>query len=117
MLFYFTVYLMLNDINYFAVEGTFTSIFTLKGLQKICFIELIQTLFFLFSFSSLSVTNYFLLFIHLFSLCRFLVSYKLFMILLIDLCSVLCPVLFLFGVRLGSLPLVLFAGSFGGCVH
>jgi hypothetical protein len=29
----------------------------------------------------------------------------------------LCPVLFLFGVRLGSLPLVLVAGSHGGCVH
>jgi hypothetical protein len=29
----------------------------------------------------------------------------------------LCPVLFLFGVRLGSLPLVLVAGSYGGSVH
>jgi hypothetical protein len=29
----------------------------------------------------------------------------------------LCPVLFLFGVCLGSLPLVLVAGSHGGCVH
>jgi hypothetical protein len=28
-----------------------------------------------------------------------------------------CPVLFSFGVRLGSLPLVLVAGSYGGCVH
>jgi hypothetical protein len=29
----------------------------------------------------------------------------------------LCPVLILFGVRLGSLPLALVAGSYGGCVH
>jgi hypothetical protein len=29
----------------------------------------------------------------------------------------LCPVLFLFGVRLGSLPLFLVAWSYGGCVH
>jgi hypothetical protein len=29
----------------------------------------------------------------------------------------LCPYLFLLGVRLGSLPLVLVAGSYGGCVH
>jgi hypothetical protein len=29
----------------------------------------------------------------------------------------LCPVLFLCGVLLGSLPLVLVAGSGGGCVH
>jgi hypothetical protein len=28
-----------------------------------------------------------------------------------------CPVLFMFGVRLGSLPLVIVAGSYGGCVH
>jgi hypothetical protein len=29
----------------------------------------------------------------------------------------LVPVLFMFGVRLGSLPLILVAGSYGGCVH
>jgi hypothetical protein len=44
---------------------------------------------------------------------------QLFVILVINLSvlSVLCPVLFLFWVRLGSLPLVLVAGSRGGCVH
>jgi hypothetical protein len=31
--------------------------------------------------------------------------------------SAFCPVLFLFGVLLGSLPLALDAGSCGGCVH
>jgi hypothetical protein len=88
---------------------------------------------FVFSLSSLSPTNYFLLFHHFF-IFEFFISYKLIIVLVIDLsvlcqlhiyyhfsdktaCSVLCPVLFLFGVRLGSLPLVVVAGSCVGCVQ
>jgi hypothetical protein len=49
---------------------------------------------------------------------EFLISYKLFIILVISL-SVLClvPCTVFVVVRLGSLPLVLLAGSCGGCVH
>jgi hypothetical protein len=76
------------------------------------------SIIYLFSLNSLLVTNYFLLFNHLFVFFEFLIIYKLLIILVINLsvlCVVLCP--FLFGVRLGTLPLVIVAGSCRGCVH
>jgi hypothetical protein len=52
-----------------------------------------------------------LFFNHLFVFFWFLISNLLFVVLLVGLLVPLCPVLFLFWVLLGSLPLALVAGS------